>query len=581
MRGFALGIWMDLGKRIFNLGGRRGEPDMFGLRNKQGYFPNKCMEKEGEGGGNVNGTAGNGNAVMDKAFRETCRILFGGEIGGLDGYSEYLGEYTLPHYCGKSCISGKEVITTLEYPKGARLVSQDEVGNLEFKRVDTNKIKDIDSLLEAVKENVVYCGNRRFGKNLNVGRSDNIVNSQNILNSQSVFHSKFCAYASLSRECDHCFGLFAHPFARFSMRCVWGMDITRCFEGYYCNNSSDCLFSYNMGGCAGTLFSFNLRNARNTIGNVELAKDKYLELKGKLMGEVLGELEKKRRFPSLIEIVKEYGGVGDEVPEYVESREAREEKTKRISESFAVASKLVLGKELRGILKYEKWLLGGAVPVKVVKGADGKEAQRVDSIVPGLKGVPQERFVGGEEALRLGKEKKAQISGGMGLGEMFAEAGKIGYFTHEFRVGKSMDVVDTPISYSSVDTYKVFDTTNSKHSACTFTSIESEYVFGGKYRMLNSKACINCYESTSLSNCFEVDSSFNTTNSFFCHNCENVDGGIFCFNLKGKRYAVGNTEVGREEYLRVRKILLDYVVSELEDNGRLQMSILDAGKRRD
>jgi hypothetical protein len=451
------------------------------------------------------------------------------------------------------------------------------VGKLEFRGVDANSIKDIDSLLEAVKENVVYCGNRRFGKNINVERSDNIVNSQNILNSQSVFHSKFCAYASLSRECDHCFGLFAHPFARFSMRCVWGMDITRCFEGYYCNNSSDCLFSYNMGGCADTLFSFNLRSARNAIGNVELTREKYAELKKKLMGEIVEELERGKRFPSLIEIVKEYGGVGDDAPEYAESREVREEKTGRISKSFETACKIVLGKEIGGILKYEEWLLGGSVPVKVVKGADGKEAHRIDSIVPGLKDVPKERFVGGEEALRLGREKKARIEGGMGIGKIFAEAGRIGYFTHEFRVGTSMGVVDTPISYSSVDTYKVFDTTNSRHSGCTFTSIESEYVFGGKYRMLHSKACINCYESTSLSNCLEVDSSFNTTNSLFCHNCENLDGGIFCFNVKGRRYAVGNTEVGREEYLRIRKILLDYAASSLEGKGKLELSILELG----
>ena len=141
------------------------------------------------------------------------------------------------------------------------------------------------------------------------------------------------------------------------MRCVWGMDITRCFEGYYCNNSTDCLFSYNMGGCADTLFSFNLRSARNAIGNVELTREKYAELKEKLMGEIVEELERGKRFPSLIEIVKEYGEIGDDVPEHVESREAREEKTGRISKSFGTACKIVLGKEIGGILKYEKWLL--------------------------------------------------------------------------------------------------------------------------------------------------------------------------------------------------------------------------------
>lgn len=30
---------------------------------------------------------------------------------------------------------------------------------------------------------------------------------------------------------------------------------------------------------------------------------------------------------------------------------------------------------------------------------------------------------------------------------------------------------------------------------------------------------------------------------YFCHNVEHVENGILCFNVKSRKYAVGNTEV--------------------------------------
>ena len=48
---------------------------------------------------------------------------------------------------------------------------------------------------------------------------------------------------------------------------------------------------------------------------------------------------------------------------------------------------------------------------------------------------------------------------------------------------------------------------------------------------------------------------------------------MFCFNAKSLRYAIGNTEIGREEYLRIRKILLDYVNKELDEKKGLGLGI--------
>ncbi len=77
--------------------------------------------------------------------------------------------------------------------------------------------------------------------------------------------------------------------------------------------------------------------------------------------------------------------------------------------------------------------------------------------------------------------------------------------------------------------------------------------------MLNSQFCISCDNVTNRSNCLECDSCVSCRGCYFCHNYENLEEGVLCFNLKGARYAVLNQAVSKEEFMRVKKMLLDYL----------------------
>jgi hypothetical protein len=79
-----------------------------------------------------------------------------------------------------------------------------------------------------------------------------------------------------------------------------------------------------------------------------------------------------------------------------------------------------------------------------------------------------------------------------------------------------------------------------------------------------------------------VDGSYSSRDSFFCHNCENVSDSMFCFNAKALQYAFCNQPVGKEEYARLKKILLGYVNRELGEKGALEESIFNipAKKKR-
>ncbi|MBI5061006.1 MAG: hypothetical protein HZB67_01710 [Candidatus Aenigmarchaeota archaeon] len=99
----------------------------------------------------------------------------------------------------------------------------------------------------------------------------------------------------------------------------------------------------------------------------------------------------------------------------------------------------------------------------------------------------------------------------------------------------------------------------------------------GCHGCLHSKFSIHAYNSTNVTRCFEVEGCENSSDLLFCHNCEGTSNAILCFNAKNLRYAVGNVEVGPDEFARVKKILLDYAISELREKKMLNADIYDVG----
>ena len=161
------------------------------------------------------------------------------------------------------------------------------------------------------------------------------------------------------------------------------------------------------------------------------------------------------------------------------------------------------------------------------------------------------------------------------LREALARVAEVAFFSVEFIDGANDKCVDTPSIFTGSNIYKTWDTTGSKQSAYTSGVIKSEHIFGGSIRILQSSFCINIFDSTNLKGCFEVDGSYSSRDSYFCHNCENVNDAMFCFNTKAMSYAFCNEQVGKAEYVRLKRILLDYVNRELEEKGELDASIFN------
>ncbi len=513
---------------------------------------------------------------VNEAFDSTAKVLFGEGIGDLKSFEGYLKEMMMPYMRKKSFISGKEVtISNILYPEDAKFISQDEMGGLKFPPLNVNEIKDIDSLFRAVEERTVYCGNKVFGKNYEVKDVDNCVNSSGILYSHNVHNVKHGAYLSYVREAECVFGLGPFPHVKFSMRSCEGIDATRCFETYYTSKTSDSYYTFNCIGCQNIMFSFNQRSKRNVIGNLELPPDRFEKLKRKLLSEMADELKRKKRLFSIADIAF-YGR--DKADILAEQVAYDSPVPKKVEDAFRATTKLVLGQEHKDIKKFGPWLSKRIIGVKKVKGAFGNPTFKQIGL-PVIREIPADRLVTLKEGEKCGEMKMELREGeGLAIADILQRVSKFAYFTVEFVDGQNQNCVDTPAVFAGSDVYKIWDTTKSKNSAYSSGVIQSEFVFGGYLRILDSQFCINSYDSTNVKRSFETDGVFFSQGAYLCHNCENIDEGILCFNAKNLRYAVGNCELKKPEYDRIKKMLLDYLNGELGKTNEINASIFSIPK---
>jgi len=250
---------------------------------------------------------------INEAWKSTCKVLLGGEIGELDDYKNYLTKYTEKSFSGKSSISGKKVTVTLQnYSKGSKFISHEEMPEYEKimakTRLDLNTIKDIDSILSSLSEKFYYSGNQITGNCSNISESDMVSDSHYVYRSVEVYNSKYVGYSSMSRLDEYIFGTNWSGQSKFCIHTFENFCTTRCFETISAYMSNDCYFSATLESCSDCMFSFCTKSRRNLIGNLELPKEDYLKKKQDLLGQARDDLKSKKTTLSIIDLL---GGKND------------------------------------------------------------------------------------------------------------------------------------------------------------------------------------------------------------------------------------------------------------------------------
>ena len=297
---------------------------------------------------------------LDREWRTLCRMLLGGEIGGLDEYSEWLSGLNDPLFTRKSSLSGAQVVfSNGEYCASSSAVSMGEVDfTRKFEPLSINDMKDIDSLVGAVQERARYCGNIVIGNSKFVESSSEVSDSFYVYKSVRISGCKNVAYSQWMRLSEGIFGTNEGGETKHCLRCGIVYRNQRDFEAWICGNTSDSYYSYGLEDCRDCIFCFNLIGKSHCIGNVALARDKYADIKKKLLSELREKLAREKSLPSLIELVNqgEADHAGAQAAVKGLKYAPRDLDKSRLEEAFGEASSIVLGKKLSGIDKYSKWL---------------------------------------------------------------------------------------------------------------------------------------------------------------------------------------------------------------------------------
>ncbi len=251
---------------------------------------------------------------INKAWASTCRTILGRSVGEIGFYTEYLEKFVEPFGITKSALSGKVVAVTGNYGKNTKFISGDEIGEYaklienSKTKLNINEIKDIDSIIGALKEQIYYSGNDVLGNSSNVYMSNRVVDSSFVYKAHDVFFSKYIAYTYLSKYSEYAFGSESVGFGtHFAIKCFETYEDSRLFECVRTYLSSDCIYTANLENCQNCLFSFNLRSKRRCIGNLELNESDFSRIKTKLQEDIAQTLESKRSVISIMEII----GSGD------------------------------------------------------------------------------------------------------------------------------------------------------------------------------------------------------------------------------------------------------------------------------
>jgi len=509
---------------------------------------------------------------LNKAWKSTCKVVLGEEIGELKDYEEWLREYYPSGKTEKSHISNKDVIfAKADYCDSAKFISLDEVTEKKIDSLSINEIKDIDSIVEAISEKWEYTGNKILGKSSFVESSDNIIDSHYVLNSANV------------KQASHIFSsYYVSEGSRYIFGCNWssktefqiksgGYNTKRCFEANWSDNGGDLYFSYYCLGCNDLLFSFSQRNKRYLIGNLQLPADQYRTLKQKLIGEIREELKKKKTFPSLLKFVP------DETP----SKDIRVDISQKsettsmapIENSFSSTFRILFKKDPGSIVTYGKWL-GKHFPEPVETITPFGSKIPGEWILADLCMLPKKRMITQEESIEISKihlEEKDIES----IEKIKETITKIGFFVAKVSE-RSTNVIDTPIAYHLINAYKIVDGNFSENCGICGSILHAKYLFGC-HKIHDSQFDMNCYTSYNLNRCFEVDMSSNCSDTYFAHNCEGLADTMFCFNAKAKRNAIGNTELPPEKYRKIKDAVIEQMADEILKKKELKLDIFNIG----
>lgn len=139
---------------------------------------------------------------------------------------------------------------------------------------------------------------------------------------------------------------------------------------------------------------------------------------------------------------------------------------------------------------------------------------------------------------------------------------KINYTTTE-RVYESENVSKSDTIYNCENVYRSLDCRKCKNILFSDGCANSEFIIGCQ-RTGESNFCIRVDDSGECINSYNVICSAKISNSFFIQDSKNLNECMFCSHIANQKYCIANMQFEKEEYLDIKKQIINWILEENE-----------------
>lgn len=137
---------------------------------------------------------------------------------------------------------------------------------------------------------------------------------------------------------------------------------------------------------------------------------------------------------------------------------------------------------------------------------------------------------------------------------------EINYLTGEKYIN-SKDVAESDGIYNSVSVYHSVSIFDSKNIIFSYKIFDCNYMLASR----DNSSCtlgVRVKESIFCSSGFEISWSNKVSKSMFIHDGYDLYECLFCSHLRSKKYCIANMQFEKEEYFRVKKMVMDWILKE-------------------
>ncbi len=128
------------------------------------------------------------------------------------------------------------------------------------------------------------------------------------------------------------------------------------------------------------------------------------------------------------------------------------------------------------------------------------------------------------------------------------------------RVYDSENVSKSDTIYRCENIYRSTDCRDSKNLIFCDSCGSSEFLLASQ-RSGSSSFCIRTDDSKDCSNSYNVVCSNKIINSYFIQDCFDLYECMFCSHIASKKYCIANMQFEKEEYLIIKKTIINWVLN--------------------